>query len=221
MSECSPGTNPIILILSCAADRQNGRDDAARETWIKRWGDQIPHRFCYGWKPGHITGEDEIALTCQDDYSHLWYKQREAYRWAFGKDQWDRENSYSHVFICCNDTYVRVPHLLASDYTRGDYVGRCCANERYASGGAGYWLSRRSLLTIIGSSPSPNWPSYPDLIDGGILESAGIPLIDDHRYHGHMPDPLPPDFITVHLSRGTGVYDPQWMRDLHARHADA
>lgn len=206
-------TSPIILILSCASDRRNGRDAAARETWLQRWGELVPYRFVYG-VPSASESDDEIIVGAPDDYASLWLKQRRAYRWAFA-------NWYSHVFICCNDTYVRVPQLLASDYANGGYVGRCCANERYASGGAGYWLSRRSLVAIIGSSPSPMWPGYPDLIDGRILESAGIPLVDDHRYHGHMPDLLPPDFITVHLSRGTGVYDPQWMRDLHARHADA
>jgi hypothetical protein len=213
MSECSPDTRPVILILSCAADRRNGRDLAARETWLRRWGEFIPCRFVYG-VPSGSEADDEIAVEALDDYGDLWVKQRAAYRWAM-------KNDFSHVFICCNDTYVRVPQLLASGYARGDYIGRRCQNERYASGGAGYWLSRRSMVTAVLGQPPSTWPLYPDLVDGRILESARIPLIDDHRYHGHMPDPLPDDFITVHLSRGTGVYDPQWMRDLHARYADA
>lgn len=214
MNYSSLGTNPVVLILSCDADRKNGRNATVRLTWLGKWGALIPYRFVYGALGGH-QGQDEIFVDCPDGYAALSQKQHGAYAWAMHK-------GYSHVFICCTDTYVHVPHLLVSDFTRGDYIGRRCDGEIYASGGAGYWLSANAIRTMHaqqGPVELPGCNGWPDAIDGHLLAKFGVPLIHDPRYWGHRPDPLPADFfetfVSVHLSKGTGVYDPTWMHEVH------
>jgi len=49
-----------------------------------------------------------------------------------------------------------------------------------------------------------------------VMGKAAIPAFHDSRYLrkcGQFSDREP---LSVHLSRGTGIYDARWMRQVHA-----
>lgn len=209
MNSCSPGTSPVVLIISCAADMTNGRNACVRQTWLKEWGTLVPHRFLYG-EINHTPAHDELICGVPDSYAGIWQKQHAGYQWALQK-------GHSHVFICCTDTYVHVPRLLACGYGQCDYLGVRCAGEIYGSGGAGYWLSGNAIRAMAdaGTRDLPGCNGWPDAVDGHLLASLGIALSDDRRFHGHRPDPLPGDLISVHLGKGTGNFDPEEMFEVH------
>ena len=127
--------NPLILIGSCSLYRNNGYNDAARNTWIKDWGSQIAYRFILG-RGCMNPRPDEIILDVDDGYEQVTYKTREAHRWALQK-------GYGYTFLCFTDTYVVPSRLLNSDFASHDYSGFVVAFEgiSYAGGGTGYWLS--------------------------------------------------------------------------------
>jgi hypothetical protein len=50
---------PLILVVSCARDRANGRQQAVEETWMKEWGsDFVARRIILG---GSVEG---VFLLC-------------------------------------------------------------------------------------------------------------------------------------------------------------
>ena len=102
---------------------------------------------------------DQISLECPDDYNGLPYKTKAICKWA-----WDRD--YTHIFLCDSDTFLMPARLLDSGFENFDYVGhfngaRGIPNAIYgslyswASGGSGYWLSRRAMEIVADSDPIP------------------------------------------------------------------
>jgi len=130
-------------------------------------------------------------------------KAKETYRWVI-------EHDYDWVFHCGRDTYVRPEKLKIP---AGDYEGFVLTGESYCSGGAGVWLSKRAMQIVVAAPVS-------DLVDdrwvGHILAQNGITPIHSRAY---MPFRVPitqsNDVVSVHLSQGTGNYDPQWMHSIH------
>ena len=103
---------PIIFILSCGAYRTSGHNQAIRETWAGEWGNLIPHKFLLG-RGCTDPLDDELIFDEDDSRSNAMYKCREAQRWS-------NDHGYSHMFLCCSDTYVAVPRLLASETGQWD-----------------------------------------------------------------------------------------------------
>jgi hypothetical protein len=186
----------IALIISCQMDRDNGREDASRQTWVKTWGHLIDHVYIIGkgYKPP--VEEDHLVSAVPDDYGHHPLKQHEGYIWAI-------QEEYDRALICYTDTYVNVPRLLA--VPADHYVGKCVEHGPiYASGGCGYLLSRTAMWAILRHRA---YPGYGDLQDGDSLEREGFHLTVNSGFDAD---------ITHHLGRGTGVFDPLWMREHHA-----
>lgn len=194
-----PIVSPVVLIFSCEADRRNGRDQAIFETWVSAWNHLVPMKFVYGDRPP-TSRHFDVYVEAPDDYGGLSKKQIAAYKWALTKD-------YTHVFVCFTDTYVLVPRLLASNFTRGSYIGR--PHEGYAGGGCGYWLDREALQ-VCANGPA-HTHVFSDQNDGRNLFDAGIKLTRDDRYCRSIED----GGISLHLSKGTGVYDPMEMKRAH------
>jgi hypothetical protein len=115
------------------------------------------------------------------------------------------------VFIVPTDCYVVVPRLLASGFEKLDYTGYQVPGEGHIGGGSGYWLSRRAMEAVATAEPEID---YEDRWVGHVLYVAGIKAIHDSRYWS-WEQPYPEGAITEHLSRGTGVYEPNWMIDEH------
>lgn len=210
----------LVAIKSCAAHTH--RDRLVRQTWLS--GRSIDYRFMLGLQGlrAYSLKHDELMLNCLDDYASLPFKTQELCRWAL-------REAYDFVFLCDNDTYVCVPRLFASDFYRYDYSGwfvRCvsCApdadehctcvaenGERlysYASGGSGYWLSRKAMEIVVAAdftkdplrsnSPEPSTRGE-DLQVGWALGRAGVRCHRDYRYSLYWPGPrMDNPTITLH-----------------------
>jgi hypothetical protein len=118
------------------------------------------------------------------------------------------------VFHACVDTWINVPRLLMSGFSFYDYTGYRC-DEGHGSGGMGYWLSEKAINVLLAQETHRGVSE--DLWVGTVLGRAGISLHEDRRYSSPANPNRPDDEITLHLSRGTDNYDPQWMRDYHKK----
>lgn len=183
-----------IAVKSCHRDLDAGLHEAIRGTWgrdAKALG--IDLFFFMGRDAQqsdtrrsrrYVNGE--VVLECDDDYESLTVKTRRICQWLGGK-------IFSHLFFCDVDTFVR-PNLFKNiglqwfDYVgdffehppgsapwryvdeRGNRYDEC---RGWASGGFGYFLSRRAA-EVIAESPSRYWAE--DMYVGNTL----APLIDKH-----------------------------------------
>lgn len=211
--------NPVILIASCALHRRNGFQTAVRETWMARC--PIPCYFVLG--VGSSEPEiDELVFKVDDSHSGTPYKLRAACRWA-------KDHGHDYSFHCCTDTYVIPSRLLASGFGHDDVVGHMIFNPKeYPQGGAGFWLGPEPSGILAEDSPLPE-ERWSDLWAGNALRRGGISdFRHDPRYwpcdaphFSWYPRCTGPkaaesaDVIAVHLSRATGDYQAEWMRNLH------
>src|SRR5579864_8236785 len=212
----------LIAIKSCAAHRH--RDDLVRRTWLS--GRAVDYRFLIGgWGQDRYQSShrhDEMLLDCPDDYASLPFKTQALCRCLLAE-------GYDFVFLCDNDTYVCVPRLFGSDFYAADYTGffaRCVSCESdadghctcvtgegqrlysYASGGSGYWLSRKAMAVVVAAdfTKDPLRPNSPepstrgeDLQVGWALGRAGIRCRRDPRYSLYWPGPrMDNSTITLH-----------------------
>lgn len=181
--------------------------------------------------------QDVAELDCADDYASLPFKTQAICRWAM-------EREYDFIFLCDDDTYCCVPRLMGSDFHRYDYTGwfvRCVSCEpdeddhctcvtgeglrlhSYASGGSGYWLSRRSMGIVAAAdfAKDPLRPDSPepstrgeDLQVGWALGRAGVKCHRDFRYSLYWPGPRM-DNTTITLHNATQFGD---LERLHVMH---
>lgn len=221
---------PLIVITSCARDQKAGCHQAIRETWGHN--SPIDYRFILG-SGNTALHPDELVFDVPDGYSHVSFKTKASHAWA-------AENGYGHVLQSFTDTYLNLPAILSSDYESYDYVGlfRGCKPEvefnipdekgryAYASGGVGYWTSPRATKAIAEAEltdedPLVAWAE--DLWVGTALGKAGIFGHNDSRYR---LEPSWLDYVrqrklsssevfSLHLGRGTGIYDTVWMHEAH------
>lgn len=214
---------PMIFLTSCDRDRHNGRNDAARETWIKTWGHLVDYKFLIG-RGAKDPRPDELFLDVSDAYDFVSSKCQAAYQWLDGRAD--------YAFQADMDTYIVVPRLLTSGYKKHDYLGCITGGPPpYAGGGCGYWLSRKCYKMIAAKTEVNS--IWSDLWNGNVLREAGVPFSHDLRYwtdahyrngilHGgagafpYWQDGVWDDgWITAHLSRGTDRYEPLWMKECH------
>lgn len=214
----------LIAIKSCVQHLDAGYHNVIRETWApdaKALG--IDVRFFTG--PSFQKREpDETVLDCPDDYDNLPKKTQAICKWATGK-------TYSHVFICDTDTYIIPSKLLACGFENYDYTGkidrpfgemfpyitvsRDGVIEKHvkvypwASGGYGYFLSRKALGVIAYTTPI-GWAE--DFLTGqslGALYNSGeITMLNTpaNQYSWHFP---------AHEYKSGYSLDFHWMGDMH------
>ena len=216
----------LIAISSCGDFESNGNNQALRDTWLKdaiRLG--VPYKFFFGvGQGGPELGDSVILHDVPDDYGHLTYKTRASLRWAHAE-------GYDFVFRCFPDTYVRVDRLLACGFEQfdylGDFRGEVAGPPNYASGGPGYWLSRKAFSFLIDAPVLGVWRDEitswaEDLWTGQVLgrhTDAALTYRDDWgRFvnHGSRYWPSRGDtLITSHLSC-PHPYDRAVMYAAHA-----
>lgn len=219
---------PLILITSCHSYRQQGYEDAVRETWAKNCS--VDYRFVLGSGQGPGQRNDEWFFDVPDDYAHVTLKTIAGHARAIGE-------GYGFVFQCFLDTYVNVPQMLRSDFRDWDYVGFFKGHDGeppripdskgrypYACGGAGYWLSRKAC-EVVANSPVDLaddqtlalWAE--DLWVGTVLGRAGIFGHNEPRYRepGRWYVEFGAELFSAHLGCGTGNYRPDQMREAHRR----
>jgi hypothetical protein len=195
----------IVLINSCLDDRLNDRQQVCRDTWAKHG--RVNYRFVLG-RCNCSPADDEIVVDAGDRYEDMPDKHRRGYRWALA-------HGYDYVFQVCTDTYVAQPHHLLERFGGYEYAGYKVEHDYYASGGCGFWLGPNALELLSGSVPTST--IYGDQWVGEILSTCMIPLHHDPNFWPDKPFPGVWDkpYIGVHLSRGTGNFDPEWMRECH------
>jgi hypothetical protein len=184
---------PLIAIMSCEKDRW--LHETQRQTWIADIPEGTDYKFFLGAVTVPDQQDDEVVLSCGDDYASLTEKMKAICKWAL-------EHGYTHVFKCDTDTCVWVSRLLQTEYWKYDYVGGL--NNWYASGGSGYWLSRRAMQWVVEDIGTCEWE---DVYVGQVLKNHGITLHADNRFQWE-PNRAAADNNTVslHLSHN-------WIKD--------
>jgi hypothetical protein len=153
--------------------------------------------------------EDEVVLDCPDGYLYLGHKTWHSHRWAL-------DHGYDYIFQCFPDTFIDIPKLMDSGFEDTEYTGHQCGGSgaKYASGGAGYWLSKKATELVL-TVPVNDWAE--DRWVGRSLAPFGILLKHDPRYGRPTDRPhRDNDFITSHLCDTPNVYNNQVMRDAYA-----
>lgn len=191
-----------VLIGVVSAQSLVERREACLATWASAvTGCELV--FVTGGHEGAVSQLRGCWLECPvpDDYPSLPQKTRALCDWALEHTGWD------FLFKCDDDTYVHLPRLLAA-IPQGDYVGHGLGG--YASGGAGYWLSRRAAAIVAARLDALT--GHEDQLVGAVLAATGIPLAHDPRLHpwnSHRPSPEN-DLITTHHCW------PALMQEIHA-----
>ena len=192
----------LIGALSCRAYEQR------RQRCLKTWVPEALERginvvFLIGGETDKAYREGQnLYLPCPDDYPSLPQKVRLFYLWALENCEFD------YIFKCDDDTYLRADRLAAFDTQHQDYIGaEWTPGVGYASGGAGYWLSRRAAaIAVAGLEASPQGAE--DVLVGQCLRQAGIPFYCDSRFVAFGNEVLRPTpenaIVTTHGC------DPPW-----------
>lgn len=210
----------LIAVTTCEAYRQNGNNDAILNTWVPDVSKVD------GLDIALFTGRDtvfvnptkyEIRLNVPDDYQNVTYKTIESRRWALAQ-------GYDFVFQTYPDVYIRPERLMEALQTDKDYVGFPLIapdGVPYASGGAGYWNSRKACQLIAAQDTGVPYDWAEDRWVGHVMAANRITLWSDKRYCPWANPPLKRnDRVTAHLSRSVvdgqaGMYKPQWMHNMH------
>lgn len=170
----------LVAVTNCWMYRK--RQEAIRNTWLKDVPSIMDVRFFLGRRPQPLMcdnglKEDEVQVDVDDGYPGLPAKTRAMCRYA-------REHGYTHLFKCDDDCYVRLDRLVASEFDKGDYIGRKRGPSGvwpapYASGFS-YWLSRRAF-SIVADAQLTDDPAE-DRWVGNVLHRAGMGCVPDYRY---------------------------------------
>jgi len=196
-----PGAKLLIAITSC--HRYRSRTAQQRDSWLRDIRG-IDYRFFLGKAPnGEQPTKDEVFLPVEDNYEALPLKVQAACAWAL-------ENGYDYLFKLDDDAYCVPSRLLTSNFARADYVGRYRGASDwkrpgdnpsgYASGGPGYWLSRKAMQIVVAAKHNGDWAE--DRWVGNVLAKAGIKCTHEPRFwlwpwpHGGQSNNLG-DFITA------------------------
>jgi hypothetical protein len=205
----------LILISSCFDFEINGNNDALRETWLRDVAKfpGLDCRFVIGTGQGAVPMADYLLLPdVEDDYGHLTYKTRASHEWAVAE-------GYDFVFQCFADTYAVLDRLMDCGFESHDYHGdfRTEGNGpgtlNYASGGPGYWLSRKACEMLCGKPILGVWrddlmPYVEDMWVGNVLGRRREELIyfDDTKRFINKGQSIWPrsnnQIISSHLSCG-------------------
>jgi hypothetical protein len=217
--------NILIAVKSCVRDETNGIAQAARDTWGVECGRAGVPVLHFVGKPGHKR-EDVVSLECDDDYEALPYKTRSICRWILSNHE------CRGAFFCDADTYLVPSYLLKNIDADTDYYGKIWADYKvgkilqhfvdarghafkaniypWASGGIGYYLSRRAMGYLAAQVPS-HWAEdlWTGQVMGDLAERGEIRVQNDNFLFGAG---------AVHFcmsARGRDVVC-NWMRDRHA-----
>ena len=190
----------IIGLLACNKTEYAHRQTLCEETWappMRAAGIDVVYLV-----GGHGTTErigNRLHLPVPDEYYDLPKKTK-----AFC--QWLRDSDYTHAFKADDDSYIQSGRFVdwIEDQRAFDYVGNEWSSRTdYASGGAGYLLSRKSF-ELLANEMMVTLPRhrYEDVEVGKIMRKHNIKLHIDHRLiaFGNTGNrPLPSnDIITSH-----------------------
>lgn len=163
-----------LIIGALSAVKYYERRENCRSTWMAglRKHANIDAVFLLGADTTvPLRQGDELRLPCPDPYDTLPQRTRWFCRWAL--DNTDCE----YLFKCDDDTYIAIDRFLAVDLGGRDYVGFDLGG--FASGGAGYFLSRRAAQIIADELTEEMGAE--DVLVGQKLAAHGITISGDAR----------------------------------------
>lgn len=238
----TPQTKLAICVKSCHRDLEAGFHDAIRGTWgkdAKALG--IDVFFFMGEDPTQQStrrswrySSGDIVVDCDDSYEALPYKTRRIAQWMGGK-------MFTNLFLCDVDTFVRPKNLLNTGFEEFDYLGQFLVGEpggapfRYtddratydefrgwASGGFGYFLSKKAASIVAESTPNV-WAedafvgqALAPFIDKKEIVSANIDLLKTQASE-HWSKNLPQQYTTKILQEAYqhGGFKALYVRGLY------
>jgi hypothetical protein len=220
-------SRPFIAIVSCARDTLNGFNDAIRKTWLKDISSD--YAFILG-RDATPTQSDEVVVDSKDDYLSLPEKTHALLIWALNK-------GYDYIFKCDTDTYVKAKEILSSDYAQNDYIGyfngpigdpMAIYNRVYAwaSGGSGYWLSKRAADYVAANPPDsraicpvlryPCEDLWVGQLMGEKIASGEFTGLHDERYWRGYRSNFKVEFTAHYCSEGMHrKFNTSWMYTHH------
>jgi len=198
-----------ILIGALSGWKCHDRRQCCLSTWMHDADElKIDAVFLLGCataaRPEQI-GPHALALLCPDDYPSLSQRTRWFCRWAIEEGGGGKaEGGWDYLFKCDDDTYVSIPRLAAyaaKELAGRDYVGaQWRAGVGYASGGAGYFLSRKAAELVARRLTTPQGAE--DLLVGQVLQGAGMRFSIEPRLvpfgSVHCRPTRDNDLITLH-----------------------
>jgi Galactosyltransferase len=220
----------LVAVKSCLRDCAAGHHEIIESTWGKHLGSGVDLQFFTGMKEGELFPHSGIALAVPDGYTDLPYKVREIL-YYFLAGTWD------YVFLCDTDTFVIPELLFTCGYEGKDYVGtfikglkpgqifrhdfanpmggRTIIPEDYASasGGRGYFLSRKAAQIIADTEPKI-WADD---------EYVGLAL-GPHIQSGEIVGYQPPDYdlctfhFPKHVYKRSYFVEARWMEKMYTKH---
>jgi hypothetical protein len=199
----------LIAVLSCHSLRRY--EQSIRDTWGKDIPGGTDLRFFLGFSNADgdpRRRDDEVLLEVEDSWSGITNKTVEMYRWAV-------EKGYDYVFKVDLDTLVRPQALLQAGFEQFDWVGG--QNSFFASGGAGYWLSRRAMEAVVRHPVEPG-PAE-DVNTAHALLAQGIALHHDPRFLFIPGQTMDAGTITCHLSSVKGWSEKATPEDMYKAYA--
>lgn len=202
---------PLLIIHTWQPDAENGANDMCRGTFLYTWGHFLEHRFVFdkSRKFEDLLG-DERRVGVDSGMFNTSFKTKLAIQAAYAE-------GFSHVIYAPTDCYFFVPRLLRSikqHKALGDhYWGFHTYDEDHIGGGSAYCLDRRAMEAVINFNV---YPDYEDRWVGSACKEAGIKAVHDPLYCS-LEQPYHAGAVTMHLSRQTGDYDPEVMKNLHLR----
>ena len=202
---------PILFMHTWQPCHDSGANDTCRGTFLYTWGHFLAHRFVFdNTRKWENLLHDEIRVEVDPGLQNTSLKTHQAIEWAYLE-------GYDAVCYAPIDCYFIVPRLLRNldeHLNAGHhYWGFHTYDEHHIGGGSAYWLSKRAMEAVIEGEP---YPDYEDRWIGTVCRDALIPAIHDERYRS-IEQPYRPDVVSMHLSLGTGNYDPENMKNLHLR----
>lgn len=149
----------LIAILSCRRHSLLESTQRRIMQWqIENW--RLPHgaefdlRYFIGSIHQKTSDPSHVHLPVGDHVEALPFKSQMMMRWALDRD-------YQYVYRGDTDCYIHLPRLLKTVPKDLDYTGYYRTDPKeygnYASGGSGYWVSRRSMEII---QDCPLQPDY-------------------------------------------------------------
>lgn len=191
----------LVAIESCFQDRV--KHQAQRDTWMKDlYG--VEKKFFIGDVVDKLE-KDEEFLGVDDYYQALSLKTQAICRWAAERD-------IDYMFKADTDTLINPREFLFSNFQKYDYSGGFNEDTmptklqgrfgggtvQFASGGAGYWLSKKALTIIANSDKVVSCAE--DVFVAAVLREHGIYPSWNTGYRWKPGEKVDKDMITLHLS---------------------
>ena len=185
----------LVGLLSCQS--MQDRRQLCRDTWmpgLQNLGIEV--FFLIGGYEDLLAGDDTLWLPVPDSYNELPQKTTAFCRWAL--DNTDA----THLFKADDDTLLHPQRFkaFADSIADQEYIGaEWRPRTGYASGGAGYTLSRRAAELVASKH---KLHGAEDIMTGEVMLKNKIAFHRDHRFvafGNEQRRPLPEnDLISTH-----------------------